>query len=62
MAAHVRCVMKGKKPKRTPGARRSIMRLERQLAAVEAQIARLDPQLGPAERDQFLSGSGQPSL
>ena len=53
MAAHVRGVMKGKKPKLPPRTRWDITRLERQLAAVEAQIARLeqDPQLGLAERD-----------
>ncbi len=56
MAAHVRGVMKAKKPKRALGTRRSITRLERQLAAVEAQIARLeqDLQLGLAEQDHFL--------
>ena len=48
--------MKGKKPKLAPSTRRSITRLERQLAAVEAQIARLekDPQLGLAEHDHFF--------
>jgi hypothetical protein len=48
--------MKGRKPKQTPGKRRDLTRLERQLAAVEAQIARLekDPQLGLAVRDHFL--------
>ena len=56
MAAHVRGVMKSKKPKRAPGTRRDLTRLERQLAAVDAQIARLekDPRLGLAERDHFL--------
>ena len=56
MAAHVRCVMKTKKPKWAPGTQRYLTRLERQLAAVEAQIARLeqDPQLGLAEHDHFL--------
>ena len=48
--------MKGKKPKLVPSPRRCITRLERELAAVEAQIARLenDPQLGLAERDHFF--------
>jgi hypothetical protein len=36
--------------------RRSVTRLERQLAAVEAQIARLEnePHLGLAEHDHFF--------
>jgi hypothetical protein len=48
--------MKGTKPKRMPRMRRSVTRLERQLAAVEAQIARLEkePQLGLAEHDHFF--------
>ena len=56
MAAQVRGVMKSKKPKQTPGTRRCMTRLERELAAVGAQIARLenDPQLGLAERDHFF--------
>jgi hypothetical protein len=56
VAAYVRGVMKGKKPKLPPRTRWDVTRLERQLAAVEAQIARLeqDPQLGLAERDHFL--------
>ncbi|WP_246529731.1 hypothetical protein [Microvirga zambiensis] len=47
--------MSGKKPKPVPNPRRYISRLERELAAVEAQIARLenDPQLDLAERDHF---------
>jgi hypothetical protein len=56
MAAHVRGVMKGKKSKLPPRTRWDVTRLERQLAAVAAQIARLEqePQLGLAERDHFL--------
>lgn len=48
--------MKRKKPKLVPSPRRYITRLERELAAVEAQIARLekDPQLGLAEHDHFF--------
>lgn len=48
--------MKGKKPKRLPSPRRYIARLERELAAVESQIARLekDPQLRLAEHDHFF--------
>jgi hypothetical protein len=48
--------MKGKKPKLVPSPRRHMTRLERELAAVEAQIARLenDPQLGLAEHDHFF--------
>ena len=63
MAAHVRGVMKSKKPKRAPGTRRDLTRLERQLAAVDAQIARLekDPRLGLAEQDHFLLWN-RPSL
>jgi hypothetical protein len=48
--------MKAKKRKLRPSKRRHISRLERQLAAVEAQIARLenDPHLGCAEQDHFF--------
>ena len=56
MAAYVRGVMKSKKSKLPSRTRWDVTRLERQLAAVEAQIARLEqePQLGLAERDHFL--------
>ena len=48
--------MKSKKQKLLPCKRRHISRLERQLAVVEAQIARLekDPHLGLAEHDHFF--------
>ncbi|MFD0465918.1 hypothetical protein ACFQY9_32725 [Microvirga aerilata] len=48
--------MKSKQQKLLPSKRRHISRLERQLAAVEAQIARLekDPHLGLAEQDHFF--------
>jgi len=48
--------MKSKKQKLLPSKRRHISRLERQLAAVEAQIARLetDPHLGLAQKDDFF--------
>ncbi|MFD0461636.1 hypothetical protein ACFQY9_06815 [Microvirga aerilata] len=52
--------MKSKKQKLLPSKRRRVNLLEHQLAAVEAQIARLekDPHLGLAEQDHFSSGSG----
>ena len=48
--------MKSKKQKLLPSKRRHISRLERQLAAVEAQIARLekDRHLGLAQQDHFF--------
>ncbi len=48
--------MKSRKQKLLPSKRRHISRLERQLAAVEAQIACLetDPHLGLAEQDHFF--------
>jgi hypothetical protein len=48
--------MKSKKQKLLPSKRRHISRLERQLAAVEAQIARLetDPHLALAQQDDFF--------
>jgi hypothetical protein len=47
--------MKAKKRKLLPSKRWQISGLERQLAAVEAQIARLEkePHLGCAEQDHF---------
>jgi hypothetical protein len=48
--------MKGKKKKLLPSKRQQISRLERQLAAVEAQIARLEKDLhfGLAEQNYFF--------
>ncbi|MBL0404430.1 hypothetical protein JKG68_10660 [Microvirga aerilata] len=48
--------MKSKKQKLLPSKRRRVNLLEHQLAAVEAQIARLekDPHLGLAEQDHFF--------
>ena len=48
--------MKSKKQKLLPSKRRQIGLLERQLAAVEAQIARLekDRHLGLAQQDHFF--------
>jgi hypothetical protein len=48
--------MTTKKKSPVPITGRRNVRLERQIAAVEAQIARLekDPQLGLATRDHFL--------
>lgn len=48
--------MTSKKSKLQRSARRRVVRLERQLAIVEAQIARLekDPHLHLAEQDHFF--------
>ncbi|EIM31196.1 hypothetical protein MicloDRAFT_00001860 [Microvirga lotononidis] len=56
MAAHLGVSMKREKQKLLPSKRRHVIRLERQLAAVEAQIARLeqDRHLGLAEQDHFF--------